>query len=207
MPSLNARRKHCLEVHAFEPSFFFAVIKYGIGSQLRAWATGQERTSLPSTSKGSSTAAPAKTQADGETPKDPVSVRKPGRSRDTNPRKPQRDTATSQPPKAHDDVESITAGLDRVSFVPTSIRFGRGGRKGGFERPKHSKHAAANSKAAVPRNGKGKGYGSVEMTKDSVGIRFASTIDPTYNADDSRMKTRKGGRKGRGEQQDTPVEA
>jgi hypothetical protein len=137
MPSINARRKHLIETHYFEPSFFFAVIKYGIGNQLRAWAAGGTRPELPNKA-----ATSASTEV--ETGQDNSPRKSRSRSKDRRKVKEpamEASTSTSQQRKQEingkgDTVDSITDKMKNVSLVPSSVRFGRGGRHAGFERTK-----------------------------------------------------------------------
>jgi len=212
MPSINARRKHLIEAHYFEPSFFFAVIKYGIGNQLRAWAAGGTRPELPN--KAASSAS-----AEVETGQDNSSRKSRSRSKDRRKAKhpaTEASTSTSQQRKQEangkgDAVDSITDKMRNVSLVPSSIRFGRGGRHAGFERTKardqdvqvsHSEmvvdedievdEADASSEEG-PAETKGVRF------SDNIAIRFLSPIDPNFNHENFRGRNRRGGRgRGRG---------
>lgn len=212
MPSINARRKHLIETHYFESSFFFAVIKYGIGNQLRAWAAGGTRPELPN-----NTATSASTEVGTGQDNSP----RMSRSRSKDRRKVKGPTmeasiSTSQQQKQEvngkgDTVDSITDKMKNVSLVPSSVRFGRGGRHAGFERTKardrdvqvsHSgmvvdedlevDEADASSEEG-PSETKGVRF------SDSIGIRFLSPIDPNFNHENFRGRNRRGGRgRGRG---------
>jgi hypothetical protein len=212
MPSINARRKHLIESHYFEPSFFFAVIKYGIGNQLRAWAAGGTRPELPNKA-----ATPASMGV--ETGQD-NSARKP-RSRSKDRRKvkepaTEASTSTYQQQKQEmnckgDTVDSITDKVKNVSLVPSSVRFGRGGRHVGFERTKARNRdvQVSYSETVVDEDiDVGEADASSEEgpaeTKgvrfsDNIGIRFLSPIDPNFNHENFRGRNRRGGRgRGRG---------
>lgn len=212
MPSINSRRKHLIESHYFEPSFFFAVIKYGIGNQLRAWAAGGTRPELPNKT---STLVPMEV----ETGQDKSARMSRSRSKDRRKVKEpatEASASTSQQQRQEmsckdDTVDSITDKMKNVSLVPSSVRFGRGGRHAGFERTKvrnrdvqvsHSEtvvdedvdvdEADASSEEG-PTETKGVRF------SDHIGIRFLSPIDPNFNHENFRGRNRRGGRgRGRG---------
>ena len=50
--------------------------------------------------------------------------------------KPSEAKSTTVPPRDEkgDDLEIITSSMSALKFVPPSIRFGRGGKRGGFSR-------------------------------------------------------------------------
>jgi len=210
MPSINARRKHLIEAHYFEPSFFFAVIKYGIGNQLRAWAAGGTRPELPNK-------AANLTSTVIETGQDNPPRKSRSRSKDRRKAKEpatEASTPTSQQRKQgangkDDTVDSITDKMKNISLVPSSVRFGRGGRHAGFERTKardrdvqvsHSEIVDENLEAdeADPSSEEGLAETRVRFS-DNVGIRFLSPIDPNFNYENFRGRGRRSGRgRGRG---------
>lgn len=210
MPSINARRKHLIEAHHFEPSFFFAVIKYGIGNQLRAWAAGGTRPELPSKAAPSASAV-VETEQDNSSRK--------SRSKDRRKAKEpvmEASTSTSQQRKQEangksDAVDLITDKMKNVSLVPSSVRFGRGGRHVGFERTKprdrdvqvsHSEMVVEEDIEVEEANASSE-EGPAETKgvrfSDNIGIRFLSPIDPNFNHENFRGRSRRGGRgRGRG---------
>lgn len=210
MPSINARRKHLIEAHHFEPSFFFAVIKYGIGNQLRAWAAGGTRPELPSKA-GPSASAVVETEQDNSSRK--------SRSKDRRKAKEpvmEASTSTFQQRKQEangksDAVDLITDKMKNVSLVPSSVRFGRGGRHVGFERTKlrdrdvqvsHSEMVVEEDIEVDEANASSE-EGPAETKgvrfSDNIGIRFLSPIDPNFNHENFRGRNRRGGRgRGRG---------
>jgi hypothetical protein len=212
MPSINARRKHLIEAHYFEPSFFFAVIKYGIGNQLRAWAAGGTR---PELSNKAVNSASAEVEIGQDNP-----LGKP-RSRSKDRRKvkepaTEASTSTSQQRKQEangkgDTIDTIADKLKNVSLVPSSVRFGRGGRHVGFERTKardrdvqvsHSEVAVGEDIEVVEADASSE-EGPAETKgvrfSDNVAIRFLSPIDPNFNHENFRGRSGRGGRgRGRG---------
>lgn len=210
MPSINARRKHLIEAHHFEPSFFFAVIKYGIGNQLRAWAAGGTRPELPSKA-GPSASVVVETEQDNSSRK--------SRSKDRRKAKEpvmEASTSTFQQRKQEangksDAVDLITDKMKNVSLVPSSVRFGRGGRHVGFERTKlrdrdvqvsHSEMVVEEDIEVDEANASSE-EGPAETKgvrfSDNIGIRFLSPIDPNFNHENFRGRNRRGGRgRGRG---------
>ena len=212
MPSINARRKHLIETHYFEPSFFFAVIKYGIGNQLRAWAAGGTRPELPNK------AAPS-ALVEVETVQDSSSRKSRSRSKDQRKAKEptmEASTSTSQQRKQEvngngDAVDLMTDKMKNISLVPSSVRFGRGGRHAGFERTRardrdvqvsHSE-MVADENIDVDEADASSEEGPVETKgvrfSDNIGIRFLSPIDPNFNHENFRGRNRRGGRgRGRG---------
>ena len=216
MPSINSRRKHLIESHYFEPSFFFAVIKYGIGNQLRAWAAGGTRSELPNKA---ATSAPMKV----ETRQDNSARKSRSRSKDRRKVKEpltEASASTSQQQREEmsctgDTVDSITDKMKATSLVPSSVRFGRGGRHAGFERTRARNRdvqvsysetvvdedidvdEADTSSEEGPTETKGVRF------SDNIGIRFLSPIDPNFNHEHFRGRNRRGGRgRGRGGKED-----
>jgi hypothetical protein len=212
MPSINSRRKHLIESHYFEPSFFFAVIKYGIGNQLRAWAAGGTRSELPN-----KTATSALMEV--ETGQDNSARMSRSRSKDRRKVKEpatEASASTSQQQRREmgckdDTVDSITDKMKNASLVPSSVRFGRGGRHAGFERTKvrnrdvqvsHSE-TVVDEDVDVDEAGASSEEGPTETKgvrfSDNIGIRFLSPIDPNFNHEHFRGRNRRGGRgRGRG---------
>jgi len=212
MPSINARRKHLIETHYFEPSFFFAVIKYGIGNQLRAWAAGGTRPELPNkaanpASMGAETGQGNSSQKLRSRSKDRRKTKEPGM---------EASTSTSQQRKQEvndrgDAVDLITDKMKNVSLVPSSVRFGRGGRHGGFERTKARNRdvqvsyseVVVEEDIEVDEAGASSEEGPAETKgvrfSDNIAIRFTSPIDPNFNYENFRGRNRRGGRgRGRG---------
>jgi len=99
--------------------------------------------------------------------------------------------------------------MKNISLVPSSVRFGRGGRHAGFERTKardrdvqvsHSEIVDENLEAdeADPSSEEGLAETRVRFS-DNVGIRFLSPIDPNFNYENFRGRGRRSGRgRGRG---------
>jgi len=211
MPSINARRKHLIESHSFEPSFFFAVIKYGIGNQLRAWAAGGTRSEKAATSPSMGVETGQDNSARKSRPRsrDRRKVKEPAPTTEAS-------TSTSQQQRQEvncrgDTVDSVTDKMKNVSLVPSSVRFGRGGRHVGFERTKarnrdvqvsHSE-TVIDEDIDVDEAGASSEEGPAETKgvrfSDNIGIRFLSPIDPNFNHESFRGRNRRGGRgRGRG---------
>ena len=212
MPSINSRRKHLIESHYFEPSFFFAVIKYGIGNQLRAWAAGGTRPELPNKT-ATSALMEVETGQDNSArmprshSKDRRKVKEPATGASTSTSQQQRQEMSYK----DDTVDSITDKMKNASLVPSTVRFGRGGRHGGFERTKvrnrdvqvsHSE-TIVDEDVDVDEAGASSEEGPTETKgvrfSDNIGIRFLSPIDPNFNHEHFRGRNRRGGRgRGRG---------
>ena len=43
-------------------------------------------------------------------------------------------TVSTQPPSSDADIDELVSTMSSLKFVPPSVRFGRGGRRGGFSR-------------------------------------------------------------------------
>ena len=125
-------------------------------------------------------------------------------------------TSTSQQRKQEangksDAVDLITDKMKNVSLVPSSVRFGRGGRHVGFERTKprdrdvqvsHSEMVVEEDIEVEEANASSE-EGPAETKgvrfSDNIGIRFLSPIDPNFNHENFRGRSRRGGRgRGRG---------
>jgi len=153
----KARRLHLIGAHGYSKEFFFAITNKGIGGLVRKWGEGvslirgewKERMDAMDDAGEVPHEATAK-------PSGPLFIRDPPPHFDKvqpvpmNPGRPPRparaeipapkqgpvrrpsSTSTLQGKKDDDSLDSLTSKLDTLSLVPTSIRFGRGGKQRGF---------------------------------------------------------------------------
>jgi len=127
----KGRRLHLIQAHGFPKEYFFAVTNKGVGGLLKRWGEGV------SLIRG--TWKPRDENDDGEeTDGDAIEV-----DRTDDDGKPQSRVATANGYKrgelasdsniGNDDaLASLVDNMGSLSLVPASIRFGRGGKKGGF---------------------------------------------------------------------------
>jgi len=59
--------------------------------------------------------------------------------------------SASPPPRASSELDSLSGAMSSLSLVPDKIRFGRGGKKGGFSHFQHPKPVKSSSKPGYPQ--------------------------------------------------------
>ena len=146
--SPKTRRLHLIDTHAYPKEYFFAVTNKGVGGLLKKWGDGvsmlrrewkdrdgedDEVTDIQmETDDGIITTEEDVTDR-GDSYTDTTHARSP-QSKKTKPRpKPQTAKATTE-----DQLDGLTSSMTSLSLVPPSIRFGRGGKSGGFGNGNHT---------------------------------------------------------------------
>ncbi|KAF7309561.1 hypothetical protein MIND_00327100 [Mycena indigotica] len=105
----KGRRLHLIQVHGYPKEYFFAVTNKGVGGLLKRWGEGA------SLIRGK--------WKPREAPTTPSSVLI------------EEDESENDQETAPDiGIDSLTSSLNALSLVPSAIRFGRGGKSGGFGR-------------------------------------------------------------------------
>ena len=130
---------HLIDKHMFPKNYDFFIVNSGIdrrSSMLRPrhrQASSASSRALLRDRQGSISQKDATTQEHpyGETPMDIERPLVPA-TEDLNATGPQRHLQTSSSTDV--DMEGLASNMSTLRFVPSSVRFGRGGRRGGFSR-------------------------------------------------------------------------
>lgn len=150
--SPKARRLHMIEAHKYPKEFFFAVTNKGIGGLLKKWGEGvsmvrgewkprDKDDTKPKKGKGKTDTGDkmlVENDDDDESPseeeEDPVQEVD-MEELERTPKPGVRTLHPTSPPKSggvKSDVDALADGMSSLSLIPSSIRFGRGGRGGGL---------------------------------------------------------------------------
>ncbi|KAK3940495.1 hypothetical protein QBC46DRAFT_385125 [Diplogelasinospora grovesii] len=124
------RRMHLIDKHMYPKNFFFAVTRDGIDGRQSLLLEGSHRrrkSSVASIAKDSGGQAPSDTERPGASEFTPSS---PARDR----RSPADEGQQSPKQKPDVEMDDLTGAMSALRFVPSSIRFGRGGGKAGFSK-------------------------------------------------------------------------
>ncbi|KAF7371036.1 hypothetical protein MSAN_00737800 [Mycena sanguinolenta] len=167
----KARRLHLINAHQYPKEYFFAVTNKGVGGLLKRWGDGA------SLMRGEW--KPRESSAVSETRQpDPPSVLVEEDDDDNdedeilNASGPSRISHQQQQPTtgAGAGVDSLTESLNALALVPPSIRFGRGGKNGGFSNEQQPRGRARASRArAAERRRDGRGCSASERTRAGGG--------------------------------------
>lgn len=198
--------------------------KYGIGDQIRAWGSGEQRSLTPNKD--------ASNKKRKEPTKGKMDLATEGGAGDTQIQAPiqtpkqnsKKQNHRSVEEKSSDNmIEDVSSSMNKLSVVPQTIRFGRGGSKVGFERQSHKKRNASLSNLTLitnlntdteqeqerkdemmgvddsaPDESPERDPGSLGVRfSEDVAIRFLSPVDHRYN-EGRRGKKRYGGGGGGG---------
>ena len=178
--SPKGRRLHLIDAHGYPKEFYFSVTSHGVGDLLGKW--GQAASLLRKEwkprepSKGSVSSddkmeiEPTTNAEPGASPSSPlakVPPTKPARDVPPHLQQPVESKASPAPVVRADvktsspsaDVDDLTSGLSSLALVPPSIRFGRGGKAGGFI-------GAGKALGSGKRPGRGTGPGFGVVKKD-----------------------------------------
>ncbi|KAJ7881160.1 hypothetical protein B0H13DRAFT_2049811 [Mycena leptocephala] len=121
----KARRLHLIQGHGYPKEYYFAVTNKGIGGLLKRWGEGASL--MRGQWKPREPAAADSPAAHPE--RSSVLIEEDDDDED--------DVPTSS--KAGEGVDSLADSLNALSLVPPSIRFGRGGKNGGFANDQQSR--------------------------------------------------------------------
>ncbi|KAG2143775.1 uncharacterized protein EDB93DRAFT_568363 [Suillus bovinus] len=177
----KARRLHLIQAHSYPKEYFFAVTNKGVGGLLKRWGDGASMirgTWKPRDNKnekdseddemvidedeedsdeGENEESSSGDEQNGEaTPK----IRYHQELEEIPTRtaiSPRRGNGAVQTAADH-DIDKLTNSINSLSLVPPSIRFGRGGKNGGFVHPEmHNPQVSKfNPHAFGPRGGRGR---------------------------------------------------
>ncbi|KAJ3569200.1 hypothetical protein NP233_g5207 [Leucocoprinus birnbaumii] len=137
--SPKARRLHMIEAHKYPKEFFFAVTNKGIGGLLKRWGEGasmirgewKPRTKVKEKA-GEVDRMVVEEDEDSSSEEDEEAVEEVDMDElERTPRPGARPLHPASPPKTS-DVDALAEGMSSLTLIPSSIRFGRGGRGGGL---------------------------------------------------------------------------
>jgi len=115
---------HLIDKHVYPKNFFFAVTRDGIDGRRSLLLEGRHR-------RRRSSVAATTAAANGQPNKqEPLSVEKSETTADQNTGPAA--ASASAVPKPDMVMDDLAGAMSSLQFVPSSIRFGRGGRKTGF---------------------------------------------------------------------------
>ncbi|KAJ7132337.1 hypothetical protein C8R44DRAFT_773806 [Mycena epipterygia] len=117
----KARRLHLIQGHGYPKEYYFAVTNKGVGGLLKRWGEGASLLRGEWKARDSE-AKPAPVR-------DSVVVEEDDEDEEDDAPGPAAPNHGSDPPAG---VDSLADSLNALSLVPPSIRFGRGGKNGGF---------------------------------------------------------------------------
>ncbi|KZT25341.1 hypothetical protein NEOLEDRAFT_1065436 [Neolentinus lepideus HHB14362 ss-1] len=129
----KARRLHLIQAHGYPNEYFFAVTNKGVGGLLKKWGEGA------SMIRGEWKTRDGQTKNEGSSDSEDGDMFKEGIEAGTNiaetiSQDPTSPSLTSQKSTApgEDDMDALADSMTSLSLIPSSIRFGRGGKAGGF---------------------------------------------------------------------------
>lgn len=147
----KGRRLHLIDVHKYPKEYYFSVTAKGVGDILHRWGQGasllrkewKSRTDQADSKEGEAPmdVEPGRSASPESSPaSSPTATRHnstapaPSTSNGTDVKASLTSASTSAPaPSSTDkDLDNLASNLSSLSLVPPSIRFGRGGRAGGF---------------------------------------------------------------------------
>ncbi|KAG8930076.1 hypothetical protein FRC02_004647 [Tulasnella sp. 418] len=174
----KGRRRHLIDVHGYPKEFFFSIINRGIGDLLIKFGPGaslirgewherpapEEKSSAPNAQEKSinsdSMDAEPLSPVDSPLSRQPQSEQQSPSSSEAPADKISPKSSTIPKTNVSSELEALTSSIGALSLVPSSIRFGRGGKRGGFigrghQRSQDQSHEPSTS----PRGGKVLGGG------------------------------------------------
>ena len=134
------RRMHLIDKHMFPKNYDFFIVNSGIDKRSSMLRTRHRRPSSAASralyrehqaNGGSKSSMPAEKETK-EALMDPAMPSIPTAIEPTSIRSGKASGAQENPSDV--DMDSLSSTLNALKFVPPSVRFGRGGRKGGFSR-------------------------------------------------------------------------
>lgn len=133
--SPKTRRLHLIDSHAYPKEYFFAVTNKGVGGLLKRWGEGV------SLLRGEWKGRAGDDEEDEDMEEDAKGRERPPHLPRQKPQSPAQKQQQNKPAPASDaidvdvddDLHSLTAQMTALALgVPQTIRFGRGGKSGGF---------------------------------------------------------------------------
>ncbi|KAG0697928.1 hypothetical protein DFH29DRAFT_943965 [Suillus ampliporus] len=198
----KTRRLHLIQAHSYPKEYFFAVTNKGVGGLLKRWGDGASMirgTWKPRDNKDEQKdseddeMAVDQDEEDSEDGEDEESSSGDEQNGEATPKirhhqeleeipttraihsPPRRGNGTAQTAADH-DVDKLVNSINSLSLVPPSIRFGRGGKNGGFVHPEmHNPQVSKfNPHAFGPRGGRGR-------------ARIATTVHPRAGSHNAQI--------------------
>lgn len=215
----KTRRLHLIQAHAFPKEYFFAVTNKGVGGLLKKWGEGA------SMIRGEWKERDARSEDDNVDPEtdekmitDDIEEEQQATPVKTTINASRRRNPTSPPTVASSststvntdtktEVDDLANSMDSLSLIPSSIRFGRGGRNGGFVTPGGAYRGGADIRGRGRGGFRGRGEirgagvglprGSGKRGGYGVGSAGKTETDPSMDVDPSNgqvpsLKTRGG---------------
>ncbi|KAG6909362.1 hypothetical protein DXG01_000801 [Tephrocybe rancida] len=174
----KTRRLHLIQAHGYPKEYFFSVTNKGVGGLLKKWGEGASLIRGEWKARGTKSDDGDLEDEDNDNDNDDMD----GRHADHNdahghdgyPRK------IDSHSKVDDTLDGLADTMGSLSLVPPSIRFGRGGKKGGFlQTSERAGFDGTNSNGGFHgrgrgRGGRGRGRGSVPRHHATSGM----DVDP-----------------------------
>lgn len=136
----KARRLHLIQAHGFPKEYFFAVTNKGVGGLLKKWGEGVSLVRGPWKSRDRQETKDENEELE-DSGEDEETVGSHGQVNSENEKRSDRNklhVATHDEGNTVDSakedllVDGLTRTMDSLNMVPPSVRFGRGGKNGGF---------------------------------------------------------------------------
>ncbi|KAH7890972.1 hypothetical protein F5I97DRAFT_1934071 [Phlebopus sp. FC_14] len=178
----KARRLHLIQAHSYPKEYFFAVTNKGVGGLLKKWGDGASMVRGSWKPRENGKASEVKGQREGEMEVDSDSEEMEADDDDDDDEEedeageatpkvrynngtaspaPSPKPSTTQSPgqsrarSTSGEVDGLAQSMTSLSLVPSSIRFGRGGKNGGFVHPElHNPQVSRGNFG--PRGGRGR---------------------------------------------------
>ncbi|KAF8823675.1 hypothetical protein HHX47_DHR9000418 [Lentinula edodes] len=134
--SPKARRLHLIAVHGYPKEYFFAVVNKGVAGLLAKWGDGAgmiRRTWKPRPKEGEQVNNPNKTEDDQEDSEGTTDSEESEDSSEPETTTKAKTSNGNQPSSMAMDIDALATSFQTslsVSSVPSSIRFGRGAKRG-----------------------------------------------------------------------------
>ncbi|KAJ7493219.1 hypothetical protein B0H11DRAFT_1718098 [Mycena galericulata] len=126
----KARRLHLIQGHGYPKEYYFAVTNKGVGGLLKRWGEGASL--IRGQWKAREPAAKPENRRDSVLVEEDDEDEEQEQDQGEAPSAPAPTRAAQHPPPAVEGVDSLAESLNALSLVPPTIRFGRGGKNGGF---------------------------------------------------------------------------
>ncbi|KAI0057364.1 hypothetical protein BV25DRAFT_1831191 [Artomyces pyxidatus] len=185
----KTRRLHLISAHGFPKEYFFAVTNKGFGGLLRKWGEGASMlrgTWKPREGEGGDD----DDEGDDENVSDAMEEEGPSTSAKiaTNGKlKPAGPVAAPLPVKAAESsVDALASSMSSLSLVPSSVRFGRGGKSGGLAPPRgHPRGGAPVSRPAPAQATSTTTHSPPPHTKGEEALPSSTAREDAMNEDTS----------------------
>lgn len=129
----KTRRLHLVDKHMYPKNFFFTVTRDGIDGRQSLLFEGRRQRRRPSISSNVSANETRSNSRARKKGTEGLSVpKKAGSARESVSGEDEDDGPPAQAPDV--EMEDLTGAISALRFVPSSVRFGRGGRKAGFSK-------------------------------------------------------------------------